>query len=426
MGQAERDLNHRSHGETPWPSAGLRNAHLTPARQRAALRWRVRNAREQWLRKGRSCNPEEQTARKMSDAWWAGAHLSAAHDRPGKRRFSVTDASPKNGAGPLRDAEPDLRSGHPQRGFTLLELILALGLTTVLLTIVGMAIHLYLGTVDGCRTGVRQAELARNLLQQIASDLHNAVPYAEPEAGGGGGGDAALEDMGDGEEEDAGETSDEEVGEDEEVVTVVDTLEPPAVPGVYGNQYELQIDVGRLPRIDQMERLMAMQDPQLIHRCSDITTIGYYVGQIGVGTESTAATAADGSGYGLVRRSLDRAVAQWAAESGGQFLMADADQLIAPEVIAIEFRYFDGIEWVTSWDSAASGGLPLAVEIALMMAPSDQDQGLAASTTLGQLPALISTTGTATSGDEDSIYRLVVQLPTAKAAMTDTTTTGGF
>ena len=198
------------------------------------------------------------------------------------------------------------------------------------------------------------------------------------------------------------------------------------MPGVYGNQYELQIDVSRLPRIDQMERLLITDDPQLIHRVSDMTTVGYYVGQPGIwgGMESTSAETGDSSG--LIRRTLDRAVAQWAAENGGQALLTDSDQLVAPEVIAIEFRYFDGIEWTTSWDSEARAGLPLAVEIALMMAVPDEEAS--AAVTPLQPPVLLNSTTTTTGADEDSIYRLIVQLPVAQMATADaaTTTTGGF
>jgi prepilin-type N-terminal cleavage/methylation domain-containing protein len=327
---------------------------------------------------------------------------------------------------PAHGVTVGLQNQADRRGFTLLEMLLSLGLTTVLMTIVGMAIHLYLGTVEGCRSDVQQAELARNLLKMIASDLHNTVPFASDESSQAGGGESASAEGSDGGEGETAETGEEAPAEEEEVSTIVETLSPPSVPGVYGNQYELQVDVSRLPRIDQMERLLVMDDPQLIHRVSDMTTVGYYVGQPGIwgGMESTTAETADGSG--LIRRTLDRAVAQWAAENGGQALLADSDQLVAPEVIAIEFRYFDGIEWTTSWDSEARAGLPLAVEIALMMAVPDEDAS--AAVTPLQPPVLLNSTTTTTGADEDSIYRLIVQLPVAQMATADaaTTTTGGF
>ena len=98
--------------------------------------------------------------------------------------------------------------------------------------------------------------------------------------------------------------------------------------------------------------------------------------------------------------------------------------------MAIEFRYYAGIEWLTSWDTEGRGCLPLAVEIALMMASPEQDP--ATRTPLAQPPALLATTGSAMTGsattaDEASHYRLVVQLPVARvAAEAATTTTGGL
>jgi len=43
-------------------------------------------------------------------------------------------------------------------------------------------------------------------------------------------------------------------------------------------------------------------------------------------------------------------------------------QLLAPEVLGIEFAYYDGEALLDQWDSAEQQGLPQAVEITLMLA----------------------------------------------------------
>jgi hypothetical protein len=141
----------------------------------------------------------------------------------------------------------------------------------------------------------------------------------------------------------------------------------------------LQVDTSRLPRIDQY-------DAALADRLSDVKTVAYYLDK------------------GLVRREMDRATAAWAVQQGQ---LADATaglEPIAPEVTAIEFRYYDGAEWVDTWDSAEKEGLPLAVEIAIAIGPT-------------QPPASARSAGMfsnrSTEASQPLVYRLLVHLPTA-------------
>ena len=49
--------------------------------------------------------------------------------------------------------------------------------------------------------------------------------------------------------------------------------------------------------------------------------------------------------------------------------------IFAPEVVIIEFAYFNGTEWLPSWDSAEAGRLPVAVEVAVEVRPIRADAG---------------------------------------------------
>ena len=40
-------------------------------------------------------------------------------------------------------------------------------------------------------------------------------------------------------------------------------------------------------------------------------------------------------------------------------------QLLAPEVATIQFEYFDGVTWSTSWDTGTSNSIPNAVRITI-------------------------------------------------------------
>jgi hypothetical protein len=43
--------------------------------------------------------------------------------------------------------------------------------------------------------------------------------------------------------------------------------------------------------------------------------------------------------------------------------------ILADEVRAVQFRYFDGGDWRDAWDSDAAGRLPRAVEVVLLLRP---------------------------------------------------------
>src|SRR6478672_9354621 len=66
---------------------------------------------------------------------------------------------------------------RPRAGFTLFEVILAIALAAVLLTLIGTAINLYLVQVDAGRTRVEEAQLARSILTMIADDIRATTIY---------------------------------------------------------------------------------------------------------------------------------------------------------------------------------------------------------------------------------------------------------
>jgi hypothetical protein len=80
---------------------------------------------------------------------------------------------------------------------------------------------------------------------------------------------------------------------------------------------------------------------------------------------------------------------------------------MAPEVLAIEFRYFDGLEWFSEWNSQDMNGLPMAVEMAIMLF----DPRTADETILGG-----SLFDPASGMDQELVYRTMVRLPSAQLA----------
>ncbi len=209
-------------------------------------------------------------------------------------------------------------------------------------------------------------------------------------------------------------SSTQDEGASSEPASAEDSSSVPAVAGLYGSQYQLQIDVSRLPRLESSWST----DPDAAARAApvEIRSVSYYlVGGASAapgGTMPSSAAllpaGAAGTAGGLVRRELNRASALYAANAGTTLDATRYERVLAPEVVLLEFRYYDGTGWVTQWDSSTQGGLPVAVEIVLgLVRPGSL-------TADGALPSV----GISLEADEIRFYRRVVYLP--NAAVRDT------
>lgn len=150
-------------------------------------------------------------------------------------------------------------------------------------------------------------------------------------------------------------------------------------PGIYGSASSIEIDVSRLPRPDEyVIQPGNMSRGSLGDMPSDIKTVGYYVqaptsngvqdplsnltSQIATSTVNPTA----GLSGGLVRRSIDRAVTQYAYQVGNTTQLSRTGEIIAPEVLGIDFSYYGANGWQTQWDSSTLG-LPSVVKVTIAM-----------------------------------------------------------
>jgi hypothetical protein len=308
-----------------------------------------------------------------------------------------------------------------KRGLTLLELMLAMSLSILVVYAIGMAIHLNLRVLEARRAGIEKAQLARAILQLMANDLRSAVQYETLEfddVGDLAGAEAldAAGDLTDAASALSGGGSVVEVLEEEEdpITSTGGEIVSSTKPGLIGYQYELHVDVSRLPRPDQYEAAMASSSSAVVATDipSDVKTVSYFVQSPdqaltggGVAVSPTGQTQdADAmlTGMGLMRRELDRAVTAYAMEQGDMTWLQQSGKVVAPEVVHIEFLYFDGLEWFTEWDSEALQSLPLAVDIRMMLRMNEQ-----------QTPDLLSPQLQSSTIEDETFYRMVVHLPVA-------------
>lgn len=367
---------------------------------------------------------------------------------------------------------------NERSAFTLVELLLALALTVVITSLVTSAIEFHLRQMTIRRSGIEEAQVARAILQRIADDLRAVVVYRTPEVStvdelaesllGEGAGDLTGDLGGAGSSTDpdpsGSSTSSDMSGtsEDELSTTLV-----PLTPGIYGNMYQLQIDVSRIPRYEEYDLLSQYGGGIGLSTLSDTKTVTYFLANgsgttglysgsamtsgMGMGTSMGTGYGgmSAGSGYsgiggnvmGLARSVLNRAASRYAQSTADIGLLDQQTELLAPEVMAVEFAYFDGLQWYAEWDTEIMGGIPMAVEITLLIRPTnDTDllpasgygmagQGLSSRMQPGSGNAGYNSSNMTSANEStltyENIYRLVVHLPAAELLVeeTDTTTT---
>jgi len=277
------------------------------------------------------------------------------------------------------------------RAFTLIEVLLALLLMSVVLLMIAFAIDSNMRLLDSARTEVEETQLARALLEKIARDVRSVV-VAKPKENlavdtsifssmwDSYGIDPSLLAQSGVADFSSSDTSSEtetttDLTEVPESGTVIGTM-----PGIYGSIDWIQIDTGRLPRGETFRTNMVLAEGTLLgDRSSPTKTAFYYLGaETGMlsAAESTEERISSSLGlpldrfgvqYGLYRRLRDRDICKFAAENGLDYEFEQYDEALAPEVEGIEFYYYDSEneEWLDYWDMDEIGSLPSAIRVIL-------------------------------------------------------------
>ncbi len=274
---------------------------------------------------------------------------------------------------------------YKKHAFTLLEVVLTLSMAVVLMTLVGATLQFYATNMNVRDTDVRRVHLASSILQMVTDDLRASLygstfdastletflaasGQSQTETAGAELDPAAAETLGTASADDTAE--DASATESPDLVASTMTL---IKPGLIGNQNQIQFDISRLPRLENWTQAIASQSGVLTDVPSDTKTVTYYVQPPGTiagvldpiqgylpTAQSGGATVTSG---GLVRRELDRAASKWAIEAGGLTGLMMTGDLIATEVLAIEFGYFDGTVWQIAWNSDSQEAMPKAIRV---------------------------------------------------------------
>jgi prepilin-type N-terminal cleavage/methylation domain-containing protein len=268
-------------------------------------------------------------------------------------------------------------------GFTLLEVLVAVALSSMLIAAVYASLNLYWNYSTAGQDEVERAQLARALLRQIELDIRSVIYKAQADAS-----DSASA-MGTGTSGGTGtdsSTTSSDTSTDTSTETAVDpeTAYETTTSGLFGNASMLMMHISK--PTPELMFLPGAGPADASSRTSDLVAVAYYV--------ANDMTAGAGTS-GLARMEGDRLAMGLAAQGGATAASVSRVQILAPEVTAIQFSYFDGLSWRVDWDSEMLGGIPRAIEVILQVGPT-QSAG-SNSDTAGQ-----------------NMYRLVVFLPLAK------------
>ncbi len=254
--------------------------------------------------------------------------------------------------------------------FTLLEVMLALGLTATLLTAVYSALELHwrfstLGQVE-----VERGQIARAIFTKMSADIRSTM-YAPPV-------DEYVPDDTADTGDDSGtdsSTSDADEFLVEPVVEITDPAEAYSGSsiGIFGDAVSLVLHINRPYRRD------AATDEQMINPASESNqkSVSYFL----AGGEGSLASMFAGQFQteqeyddgidGLARMSGDRFTLTLADQQGDMIQLASQTKLLAEEINSLSFEYHDGVEWLTEWDSDVQLRVPNAIGITIgFRAPS--------------------------------------------------------
>ncbi|MFG0335101.1 MAG: type II secretion system protein GspJ [Maioricimonas sp. JB049] len=276
----------------------------------------------------------------------------------------------------MKRPDDHVRTARRRQAFTLLEVIIALGIGLILLAGIYSTIEIYMRITVTGQDQVAQAQIVRAVFNRMSIDAASivfAVPEAESEE------EESLEDPA------TGALPDENAAEEEIVVDVGDSVSAMQQTslGVAGDSTTLMLHISRPLR--GLSYTSAADARSIVTRTSDLLSVSYFlaaeggsslgaaVASLALSGGSTAPgglTASDSRGVvGLARLEGDRMALDYADTQSDIDGMAQAAKILAPEVVYLQFRYFDGIDWLDVWDSQTEGRLPRAIEVTLGLRP---------------------------------------------------------
>jgi general secretion pathway protein J len=202
---------------------------------------------------------------------------------------------------------------HGSKGFTLIEVLLAMAILVVIMSVVYGSFSTAGRNVEQAEAARDETDLARTLLSKLTDDLTNA--YFNPTM----------------------------------TATSPATNKSVNLTILYGKKIEVG-EGDEKTRQDSLDLTTLTNWRRPDSRETELLEVGYYFKE-----------KPDGSGYTFFRREKREIGPDAPPLEGG------AEYEISDRVEGLQFRYYNGTAWRDDWDTRTLGGLPKAVELALTL-----------------------------------------------------------
>lgn len=334
--------------------------------------------------------------------------------------------------------------------YTMLELMIAVGLTSMLMIALFAALQQYFTLQLDSNEEITRQQIARSLLRQMTRDIQSVVfvkKLANDETSGtstsvsegssstsssgsesGSSGSTSGSSTSGGSSSGTGTSggttgSSMSTGSTSSSSSTLDgnsygqsSIDPETVMttytnGLVGTATDLQLFVSRPEKSLAYVASQDLTSPS--QRTSDLMIIRYLMAQSGGGGLAAAIAGKETTGsetgpVGIAKLEGDLFGLSTAVETSEESPQLAASKLLAKEVSGLQFRYYDGLSWQETWDSNALNELPKAIEITLTLR-NQEDAGSTFSDDVADPFALPETT-----------HRMVVPIPVAEPFVTET------
>jgi prepilin-type N-terminal cleavage/methylation domain-containing protein len=307
--------------------------------------------------------------------------------------------------------------------YTLLELMIAVGLSAILMAALYKAMDIYLALQLDSHEEISRQQVARAVLRQMTRDIQSVVftkqevlPEEEEvtdilgigitRSGTSGLSGDGTSGLGGGGTADSGSDMSELDGNSYGTSTIdPETVSTTYTSGLVGTSTDLQLFISRPDRNLAYVSSQELTSPD--QRTGDLLLVRYLLAsKLGSGLGSMiadreAAGNTDGP-LGLARVEGDLYGLSTAVQSSEDTPQLSAARLVAREVSSLTFRYYDGGQWLEEWDSTARNELPKAIEIVITLRDEQPTE------------SLLSDDEQTPYAFPETTHRMVVPLPTAE------------
>lgn len=243
-----------------------------------------------------------------------------------------------------------------RHGFTLMEMLIAIGMMTLLMAALYSAMTIYFNLQTDSHDEIERLQISRTLLRQISRDVQSVV-FEKQETT-----DESSENTS------SGTTESTDTSADPVAAMSQNTS------GLVGTEWDLTLFVNRPDR--NLNYIASQELTSFSDRSGDMMMIRYFVADTGMGGIATEVARQEGmsgrsGSAGLVRMTGDLYGLSMAVLEGEEQSQISATSIQAPEVTQIRFQYFDGSAWQAEWDSTALNMMPTAIEVILTLKTAD-------------------------------------------------------